>query len=139
MDRSFLPGDWQPQATVGKRSQVGMPFLSVVPEFQAVSVQLLSQVTFNGCLVEAARHSGLEDQEIADQIHICHGYMSRFMRGVAQQWANRLIAFMRVTRSLAPLQWMAHQMGCDLVPRDSRAAEIAELQQRLRELGGAAA
>lgn len=116
-----------------------MPFLALVPSAQMLAPAVIAQATFNGCLVEAARHSGLEDQEIADEIHICHGYMSRFMRGVAQQWARRLVAFMRTTRSLAPLQWIAHQMGCDVVQRDSRAAEVAQLTARLRELEGAVA
>lgn len=46
--------------------------------------------------------------------------------------------FCRVTQSLAPIQWMAEQVGCDLVQRDSRAAEIAELRQRLQQLERAA-
>lgn len=96
--------------------------------------QVVVRATFNGTLSEAARHSGLDDQDIADSMNICAGYMSRFMRGVAQQWAKRLVVFMRVTGSLAPLQWLADQVGCEVVMRDSRAAEIAELQQRLREL-----
>lgn len=116
-----------------------MPFLSVVPDAQLLPQHVIERATFNGCLTEAARHSGLEDQEIADAIHICHGYMSRFMRGVAQQWAKRLVAFMRVTRSHAPLQWMAHQMGCEVVVRDSQAHRIAALQAQLRELQGARA
>lgn len=139
MDRSVEPVDRQLKATVEKRSQVGMPFLSVVQGMQQLPVELVERVTFNGSLVEAARYSGLEDQQIAEQIHICAGYMSRFMRGVAQQWAKRLVLFMRVTRSLAPLQWIADQMGCDVVPRDSRAAEVAALRARLQELQGASA
>lgn len=49
-----------------------------------------------------------------------------------------MVAFMRATNSLAPLQWMATQMGCDLVPMDARAAEVAALRQRLNELERAA-
>jgi hypothetical protein len=116
-----------------------MPFLGLVPGAQMLGGSVLASATFNGCLVEAARHSGLDDQQIADEIHICHGYMSRFMRGVAQQWAKRLVAFMRVTNSLAPLQWMAREMGCDLVVRDAQSARIAALQAELRELQRGAA
>lgn len=76
----------------------------------------------------------MEDQEIADQIYICHGYMSRFMRGVAQQWAKRMVAFMRVTNSLAPLQWLAHEMGCDLTVRSVISAELAAARARVAEL-----
>jgi len=102
---------------------------------------VIEQASFSGCLVAAAHNSGKDDQEIADEIHICHGYMSRFMRGVAQQWARRLVAFMHATRSLAPLQWMANQMGCELVVRNRLEAEKQLLLARLRELerGGLAA
>lgn len=53
--------------------------------------------------------------------------------------AKRLVAFMRVTNSLAPLQWMALQMGCELVVRDAQAARIAELQAELQQLTRGAA
>lgn len=119
MDRSVEPVDRQLKATVEKRSQVGMPFLSVVQGMQQLPVELVERVTFNGSLVEAARYSGLEDQQIAEQIHICAGYMSRFMRGVAYRWAQRLVEFMNETCSIAPLQWMAYQVGCVVVPRSS--------------------
>ena len=136
MDRTFSPGDRQLQATAGKGWQAAMPFLALVPALQLLPTHVIVAVTFNGCLVEAARHSGLEDQEIADEIHICHGYMSRFMRGVAQQWARRLVAFMRTTRSLAPLQWIAHEMGAEIVLKDTQAQRIAALESELRELQG---
>lgn len=139
MGQSFAPDDRQVKASDGNRSQAGMPFLAVGPGMQQLPCELVERVTFNGALSEAARHSGLEDQQIAEQIHICAGYMSRFMRGVAQQWAKRLVLFMRTTHSLAPLQWIADQMGCDVVPRDSRAAEVAALRARLQELRGASA
>lgn len=134
MDRSFPPTDRQPEASTGKHWQAEMPWMAAVAAPQMLPAPVVAAATFNGCLSEAARHSGLDDQEIADAIHICAGYMSRFMRGVAQQWAKRLVAFMRVTRSLAPLQWMADQMGCDVVQRDTRAAEVAALKARLSEL-----
>jgi hypothetical protein len=34
---------------------------------------------------------------------------------------------MRVTRSLAPLQWVANEMGCDITVRSAAAAEKAQL------------
>lgn len=136
MDRTVPPTDVQAKASTGEHWQVGMPFLAVVRDEQLLPQQLLDRLTFNGCLTEAARHSGLDDQEIAEAIHISPGYMSRFMRGVAQQWAKRLVAFMRATRSLAPLQWIAQQMGAEVVLRDRRAAEVAELRARLMQLQG---
>ncbi len=134
MDRTVPLTEWKPQATTGKHTQVPLPLIGQVPHAQVLSAQIVERASFNGCLNEAVRHSGLEDQEIADQIHISHGYMSRFMRGVAQQWAKRLIAFMRVTGSLAPLQWMADQMGCDLTVRHAVSAQLAEARAKVAEL-----
>lgn len=126
--------EWKPEASVGKRSQGEMPFVGEVQGPQMLDRAVIEQATFNGCLSEAARHCGMEDQEIADAIHISHGYMSRFMRGVAQQWAKRFIAYMRYTRSLAPLQKIADELGCDVVLRNSVAAELAAAKARVAEL-----
>lgn len=141
---STLAGvDRQPQATIGNHTQDRraavqreMPFLSAVPAPRLLPPQVVVAASFCGVLADAARGSGMDDHEIADAIHVCPGYMSRFMRAVGQQWAQRLVRFCRTTGSLGPVQWMADQLGCDLVPRDSRAAEVAELQARLRELQG---
>lgn len=134
MDRSFARTEWKPEDSTGKHTQVPMPFISEVPGAQVLSMAVVAQASFNGCLNEAARHSGKEDQEIADEIHISHGYMSKFMRGVAQSWAKRLVAFMRSTNSLAPLQWIAHQVGCEVVVRDAVTRERDILKARLAEL-----
>ena len=138
MSITFPPTDRQPQASVGKPSQVGFPFMGLVPGAHRLDAPVVAAASFNGCLTAAAQACGKEDQQIADEIHICHGYMSRFMRGVGQQWAKRLIAFMRSTNSLAPLQWIADQMGCEVVIKDMRAAEVAALRSRLNELEHAA-
>ena len=138
MQATFPGTDRQPQATIGNRSQMELAIMGVISDLQRLPLDVLQRSSFNGVLSEAARFSGLDDQDIADQIHVCKGYMSRFMRGVAQQWAKRLVLFMRVTRSLGPLQWMAEQMGCDVVQRDMRAAEVAALRQRLQDLEKAA-
>lgn len=134
MDRSLKPTEWKPQTSAGKHTQVPLALIGEVPIAQELSITVIERASFNGCLNEAVRHSGLEDQEIADQIHISHGYMSRFMRGVAQQWARRLVAFMRTTSSLAPLQWIAHQVGCEVVVRDAVMRERDILKARLAEL-----
>lgn len=134
MSFSVPVSEWKPKESAGKRSQVEMPFLAGVAELQQVPHAVVAASSFNGCLIEAARYSGKEDQEIADEIHISHGYMSRFMRGVAQQWAKRLVAFMRATQSLAPLQWIANQMGCDITLRSVVSAELAAARARVAEL-----
>lgn len=123
------------QASTVNCTQAEMPFLGVVRPMDRLPPKLVSRASFSGCLIDAARHSGLDDGVIATKVHMSSGYMSRFLRGIGQQWARRLVLFMSVTHSLAPLQWIADQVGCEVVPRDSRAAEVAALQARLRELG----
>lgn len=135
MGCSVRPVEWNTEASAGIRSQVPLAgMLAPVPEPHVLASSVVAGASFSGCLVAAAQHSGKEDQELAEEIHISQGYMSRFMRGVAQQWAKRLVAFMRATNSLAPLQWIANQMGCDVVVRASLAAELAEARARVAEL-----
>ncbi len=134
MDRSVRPTEWKPEASAGNHTQVGLALIGEVPRQHVLEAHIVQRASFSGVLNEAAKHSGMEDQEIADAIHISHGYMSRFMRGVGQQWAKRLVAFMRETNSLAPLQWIAEQMGCEIKARSSVAAELAEARAKLAEL-----
>ncbi len=80
----------------------------------------VERATFMQCMSEAARHSELNDTQIAQQVGISDGYMSKFMRHVGTQWAQRLVSFMRETNSIAPLQWIAHQVGCEVSLREER-------------------
>lgn len=134
MDCSVQRFEWKPEASAGKHSQVELLDAPSAPTL--LDAFVLVRATFNGALNESVRRSGKEDQQIADEIHISAGYMSRFMRGVGQQWAKRLVAFMQATNSRAPLQWLAHQVGCEVVLKDSRAQEVAALMARLKELEG---
>jgi hypothetical protein len=134
MDRSFHPTEWKPQASAGNHSQVSLSLIGEVPRPASQDSNLVRRFTFSQALLDAAHHSGLEDKDIANKIHISSGYMSKFLSGVGEQWAKRLIKFMRVTQSLAPLQWLADQMGCDLTLRHSAAAELAAARARVMEL-----
>ena len=138
MGSTVHPNEWKPKETAGNSTQVGMPFLSTAPAMQMLPAPLVTAASFSGCLIEACRFSGMEDKQLADRIHVSTGYFSKFIRGVGQQWAKRLVAFMRHSHSLAPLQWIAVQMGCDVTLRDARAAEVAALKSRLMELEHAA-
>lgn len=134
MDCSFDRTEWKPLASAGNHSQVSLPLIGEVPRPQLLDGFVLRKASFNGVLNHAVMSSGREHQDIADEIHISAGYMSRFMQGVAQQWAKRLVAFMRATNSLAPLQWISDQMGCDVVVRHVAAAELAQAREKLAEL-----
>lgn len=134
MDCTLNRPEWKPQETTGNCTQLSMPLIGAVPGPQALDLSVVRAASFNGCLQSARLHCGMDDHDIAIKIHISKGYMSKFLNGVAQTWAKRLIAFMRVTGSLAPLQWMANQMGCDIVIRNEVTRERDELRARLAEL-----
>lgn len=131
---SVRPTEWKPEASAGKRTQGEMPFLAEVATMHMLELTVLPKTSFSGALVAAAQHSGREDWQIADAIPISHGYMSKFIRSVGEAWARRLIKYMRITQSIAPLQVIANEMGCDLVVRHRVAAEAAQLRARLAEI-----
>jgi hypothetical protein len=140
-----LPGsignNRQPLASVGAGTppvQGQLALLAEVAPLHRLGEANAGRMDFSACLSHAALHLGLADAQIADEIHICRGYMSRFMRSVAQGWATRLVAFMRTTQSLAPLEWLAFQMGCELVPRANNTARIRALEAELAALTGRA-
>lgn len=141
MSTNFHPIDRQPPATTRQHSQLELSIHAVMPGPRAMRLLpagAISGSSFSNVLALAVVQAEISQEDIAAAMHICNGYMSRFMHGVSQQWAKRLVMFMRATNNLGPLQWLAEQLGCDLVQRDTRAAEVAELRQRLHELGHAA-
>jgi hypothetical protein len=93
---------------------------------------------FSGVLSYAVMQTGEDDSHFALKLHISKGYMSRFIRSAGQAWAKRLVRFMRETESIGPLQWIAHQMGCEVVQRSSKEAVITDLEQQLAEIRRAA-
>jgi hypothetical protein len=126
--------DRKPEATTRNHpatSQREMPLVAEVAAPHLASEQFVSVASWDGSLRYAVQRSGFDDYEVADELDISHGYMSRLMRGTANLDGDRLVNLMRITRSVAPLQWLAGQMGFDLVARDSRSARIRELEQQL--------
>ena len=123
--------------TSGK-TQREMPWFSQVPAPRLASEQFVANASHTGALRLAVQESGCDDYEVADAISISHGYISKVLHGTAGLYGPRLVAFMRRTGSLAPLQWLANQMGCEVVLKDSRAAEVAALRARLNDLEKAA-
>lgn len=115
-----------------------MPFLAEVRAPHQASADFIAKASDVGSIRYAAQLSGMDDYEVADALHISHGYMSKVLKGTAGLYGARLVRFMKVTGSLAPLQWLADQMGCDLVLRDPAKARIAELERELNELKRAA-
>lgn len=138
MGHSLSEAEWKPEATVGTHSQSALALIGAVPGPRVFDADLVPRATFSGLLSWSAERAGMTDQQIADEMHISHGYMSKFMRGVAEAWARRIVRYMRITGSLAPLQWIADQMGCDVVVRDVSTARIRALEAELNRLKGAA-
>lgn len=142
MIASLPATDRKPETTARNcSSQRALPLLGEAPPAQPMAMLPPGVITcssFSAVLSFAAQNSGMDDQDLAERLSICKGYMSRFLRGVAEAWAKRVVRFMQATHSLAPLQWMAAQVGCEVVQQDARAAEVAALQARLAELTRAA-
>ncbi len=115
-----------------------MPFVSAVPAPFGVEPGIAAQMTDVGAMRYAAQRSGQDDFEIADELGISRGYMSKVLKGTAGLYGKKLVKFMRITNSIAPLQWLAAQMGCEVVVVDRVQAERQRLLARLAELEKAA-
>lgn len=136
MSSSVSPAEWKPMDSAGNRmvTQGEMPWMAPVAPMQLLPADVVARCTFSGALNECVRCDGRQDNEICRDMHISPGYFSKFLRSVGEAWAKRMVLFMRTTRCLAPLQVLAHELGCELVLRDSRAAEVAALKARLMEI-----
>jgi hypothetical protein len=137
MHQSFAAFDRKLPATAGTHSQRELQIHSEAPpaqRLQLLPAVALTEATFTGVLGFALIQAGAEQRDVARAVHVSEGYMSRFLSSLGEQWAKRLVRFMRATRCLGPLQWLADQVGCEIVQRDARAAEVAALQARVAEL-----
>jgi hypothetical protein len=131
---TVAPTEWKGEETAGKHSQGAFPFLAAVQPAKAAPALFIAACDDVGAMRYATQCSGMDDFEVADELAISHGYMSKVLHGTAGLYGKRLVRFMRITGSIAPLQWLAEQMGCEVVVKDARAAEVAALQSRLAEL-----
>lgn len=138
LGRSFGESQWKDRDSRGKDSteQGDLALLGLVPDSSPVPADqsFIAVSSSVGAMRYAVQRSGMDDFEVADEVGISHSYMCKVLKGTAGLHGARLVRFMRVTKSLAPLQWMAEQLGCDVVQRDSRAAEVAALRARLQQL-----
>ncbi len=142
MAATVVRPEWKAKESAGKRWTDGaapapIPFPQRDAEpapLHVLDVEQLERMSFSALLQDAAVRDGRNHEDIAAAINVSPGYFSKFLRAVGQAWAKRLVAFCRETKTVAPIQWLAHQVGGELVMRDSRAARIAELQAQLQEL-----
>lgn len=115
-----------------------MSFVGVVPTPFPMPEEIIDRITDTGALRYAIQVSHHDDYEIADAIGISHGYMSKVLKGTAGLYGRRLVKFMQATNSIAPLQWLAREMGCEVVIRNRVEQERQALRRRLAELEQAA-
>lgn len=116
----------------------GMPL--TVPDLHEADVVIVQRMTDVGAMRYAVQRSGRDDYEIAEKLDISPGYMSKVLKGTAGLYGKRLVRFMHITNSLAPLQWYAEQMGCRLalVPIKSEAdRRIEALEAHIASLEAA--
>ncbi|ALV06676.1 hypothetical protein DES44_2153 [Roseateles depolymerans] len=139
MNQSFSAAQWKDRDSTEKASTLPGAFFSDVielPPLQLANVAFIRRCSWDSSLRYAVQNSGADDYEVADDIPVSHSYMSKILKGTAGLHGQKLVTFMRRTRSLAPLQWLAEQMGAEIVLKDSQAQRIAALQAELRELQG---
>jgi len=143
MFSSTTATEWQVQASAGNLGQYQLPVHNEIKERQMTLLPLvaLRGASFSSVLLNAVQRSDHDQNSLAQRMHISEGYMSRFLKTRAAAWAKRLIKFMHETHDLGALQWIAHEMGCDLVVRTAAEAEARALRARLNEIerGGRAA
>ncbi len=138
MQCTLPPPQWKARDTERQVSTFS-PDIEIVTELhplQLADQEFIRRCSWDAALRYAVQRSGSDDYEVADAIPISHSYMSKILKGSAGLHGTKLVTFIRRTRSLAPLQWIAEQLGADVVLRDRRAAEVAELRARLMQLQG---
>lgn len=97
------------------------------------------QATFHAALKLCMDVSGLNDQQIADQIDLDAAQMSRIKKGDMHFPPNKLMDLMDACGNEIPLRWLAMRRGYDLKQKLS-AVELenhklrAELAERQKEL-----
>ena len=115
-----------------------LPILSEMPRPARADDNLVSHA---GDLLAAVQMcvqlSGLSNETICERMGIDPGHWTRMMQGRASLQLRKLPALMRVCGNLAPLQYLAREMGYDLY-EDAKAKRKAELVAELAKLESAA-
>lgn len=139
MGQSMPFTDRKPEATMRKdwvSEQANLPLIGEAPTPHLACPSFVGVASWAGALRYAVQRSGRDDYEIADELAISHGYISRVMRGTANLSGDKLVRLMQETQSLAPLQWLADQMGFELRPKqsekDALRARLAQLEAEER-------
>jgi hypothetical protein len=141
MSHSIALTEWKGEESTGKHSQGELAYVGEVRTRPVLAdYDFISRSSWEGALRFAVQRSGIDDFEVADQMAISHGYMSKVLKGVAGLYGKRLVRFMQITGSVAPLQWMADQVGYELKRKEPESEtdrlkrELAEARRELRRM-----
>lgn len=110
-----------------------MPWRGLAKDPQKADADFIARAAWDAVLRGCVQACGKDDYEVADEIHVSHGTMSKILKGTAGLSGARLIEFMRSTDTIAPLQWLADQMGCDVVRRAPLETEVERLKRENAE------
>ena len=110
-----------------------MPFMALIRDPHKADLSFIGLASWVGVLRYCIQRTGMGDYEVADKLHISHGYMSKVLKGTAGLHGERLVRFMAITQCIAPSQWIAHHTGCDLTMRDPAQARIQQLERELED------
>ena len=115
-----------------------IPILSAVPRPTRADDALVGHAGDMLAAVQmCVQLSGLSNEAICERLGIDPGHWTRMMQGRASLQLRKLPELMRICGNLAPLQYLAREMGYDLY-EDAKAKRRAELQAELARLEGAA-
>lgn len=104
------------------------------PARVAVPVELVrSKRTASAAFTLACDTSGLEDKEIYLALGVGAGYFSNIKKGKATLQADIVANFCALVGNTVYLEWLAYQVGCQLVVIKSEAERRAEIAERSRD------
>lgn len=102
--------------------------LAVHPLQEIAACETLAQAIYR-----AMMHSGDTQESVAARVNVSASYLSLILTGKRICPARLVVDIARETKSAAPLQWMAAQIGAEVYV-DELAAKEARLARELRQV-----
>jgi len=144
MASTVHPSQWKPAEPAGHgwiSDTRPLPLHSEAPppqSFRLLPASVLTGATFSNVLQHAALFSGCDQVQLAKAVFISKSYMTKFLGGVGERWAKLLVRFIRETQCLGALQWIANEVGCEVVVRDAARSELEQLRALVARMERAA-
>ncbi len=92
-----------------------------------------SKKTASAAFTLACDASGLEDKEIYLALDIDAGYFSNIKKGKATLQADKVAAFCSVVGNSIYVEWLAYQIGCQLVRIESETERLLRVANQRAE------